>query len=127
MTDLAACQTRLAIQTQANRCLKNLMEEQEMVSSSADLILRAWKILESQTSSAFDWFRKCSAAASPQSEFRMRREGYGGITGSDVEPSIEGYYELEEELVPLQLPEREWKPIRTKLVMVKKFQLNLEP
>jgi len=119
-------QVKLAIRVRARKYLEKMAEEQGMVSSSGDLIHQMWDILESQTSSALNWVRKCYPASSSRQDFRVHERDYGPFTSSESASPLELDLEREVELrvVP---PEHAWKLLRTKLVMVQQFPLDLEP
>jgi hypothetical protein len=142
MTHFAACQNdsgqiHFAIRAQAIKCLKKTTEEEGMFSSSGDVVQQMWNVLESQTSSAMDWIRKCYPVSPSRLNVPYEKD-YGPIAVSETGTSLESYFEREEEVIHSAFleqeevirsafPEKKWKPIKTKIIMVKKFQLNLEP
>jgi len=117
---------RPAIWVAIRKQLEKRTEEDVMISSSGDLIRQMWNTLESHTGSALDLVRKCYTASSPRPDVRVHESDYGPFTTTESATSFETCFEQEVEirLVP---PEHAWKTLRTKLVMLQQFPLDLEP
>jgi hypothetical protein len=129
MTTLAASQYDRQFQSaivfrQAIQYEEKAREEQGMISSSGDLIRYMWSILQSETSSALDWFRKCTPMPLSSFDLSVLEDDYEPYTAEEPLILSVQYLEPEEDSL-VGPPEHAWKTLEVEFIPVELSPLDL--